>query len=223
MGPPSLARAVSRQRPVHDQPAEICLHSDASDLGYGGTIGSCQEAGSPGQLDLQGLWETEDCKDSKSVRELRAVRLLGARHFAAQLKDPQIRKVLLWEDNQAVVAAINKLTSSSPVMVSELRRLQNVLERFGVQIAARWLPSAVNKYADRLSRTWNVRDVGRKQSGHGDEEGFWDMAGSANVSSAASGISSRGGTHASVDSAAGAMGDGMRRLWTPPPELVPLV
>jgi hypothetical protein len=159
MGPPSLARAVSRQRPVHDQPAEICLHSDASDLGYGGTIGSCQEAGSPGQLDLQGLWETEDCKDSKSVRELRAVRLLGARHFAAQLKDPQIRKVLLWEHNQAVVAAINKLASSSPAMMSELRRLQKVLERFEVQIAARWHPSPLNKYADRLSMTWNVLNL----------------------------------------------------------------
>lgn len=68
-------------------------------------------------------------------------------------------KLLLHEDNQAVVFILNAMVSTSPMMMDELRRLQVLLRALGVKIEARWLPSAVNRFADALSRTWDSADA----------------------------------------------------------------
>jgi hypothetical protein len=44
-------------------------------------------------------------------------------------------------------------------MMQELRRLQAMMVALGVRIEARWLPSAVNRFADALSRQWDPGDV----------------------------------------------------------------
>jgi hypothetical protein len=105
------------------------------------------------------FWEARDRAESITLRELRAVRLLLQRHFAEYVSREETRKILLHEDNQAVVYILNAMVSSSSRMMQELRRLQAMLHALKVRIEARWLPSAVNRYADALSRQWDPGDV----------------------------------------------------------------
>jgi hypothetical protein len=135
------------------------MHSDAADVGYGGTLGFNQEAGSPGLWAGRGMWEARDRAESITLRELRAVRLLLQRHFADYVRREETRKLLLHEDNQAVVYILNAMVSSSTRMMQELRRLQAMMNALKIQIEARWLPSAVNRFADSLSRQWDPGDV----------------------------------------------------------------
>ena len=44
-------------------------------------------------------------------------------------------------------------------MIAELRRLQFMLQTLGERIEGQWLTSAVNQFADALSRTWDPGDV----------------------------------------------------------------
>jgi hypothetical protein len=48
---------------------------------------------------------------------------------------------------------------ASRPMMAELWRLESMLRILGVKWEARWIPSAVNRYADALSRQWNPGDV----------------------------------------------------------------
>lgn len=96
---------------------------------------------------------------SISLRELRAVRLVLSRSFADYVSAPHIRRLLLHEDNAAVVAILNSMVSASRPMMSEIRKLRVLLRVLGVDIEARWIPSAVNRFADSLPRTWAPGDV----------------------------------------------------------------
>jgi hypothetical protein len=138
---------------------DLVMHSDAADVGYGGTLGFNKEAGYPGLWAGRGMWEARDRVESITLRELRAVRLLLQRHFADYVRREETRKLLLHEDNQAVVYILKAMVSSSTRMMQELRRLQAVMQVLNVQIEARWLPSAVNRFADSLSRQWDPGDV----------------------------------------------------------------
>eukprot|EP00873_Tetraselmis_striata_P035161 jgi/Tetstr1/455425/TSEL_042257.t1 len=62
------------------------------------------------------------------------------------------RRVLLHEDNLAVCIVLAGLTSRSPAMMAELRKLWYLLDSNGVHIRARYIRSAANVWADRLSR-----------------------------------------------------------------------
>eukprot|EP00873_Tetraselmis_striata_P003431 jgi/Tetstr1/423695/TSEL_014329.t1 len=67
---------------------------------------------------------------------------------------PQLRGrrvLLLHEDNMAVVAALTNLTSRSPVMMEELRTLWHLLDIHDISIRPRYIQSAANVWADRLS------------------------------------------------------------------------
>lgn len=54
---------------------------------------------------------------------------------------------------------MNNTISSSPSLMCELRRLHQVLQKMKVQIQATWIPPAVNRHADRLSRAYNTKDL----------------------------------------------------------------
>jgi Reverse transcriptase (RNA-dependent DNA polymerase) len=216
----ALCRGEGRE--IQEPAATACMHADASDLGYGGTYGPEMTAGLPGTSDAQGHWTAQDRVDSISVRELRAVRLLMAEHFARELREGGKKRILLWEDNQSVVQAISKMTSRSTAMMSELRKLRTVLQRYGVHIAARWLPSAVNKYADRLSRTWNTQDVQIERRLVASFQEAFDHQGSPIFAHAPLGdhpvaVRKQAWCQLQESWVAGS------RLWTPPPELIPLV
>jgi hypothetical protein len=59
------------------------MHSDAADVGYGGTLSTDPEAGSPGLWECRGLWATEEQAEAITLRELKAARLLLQRQFSS--------------------------------------------------------------------------------------------------------------------------------------------
>jgi hypothetical protein len=137
---------------LYPRPADLTMHSDAADVGYGGTLVTDTAAGSPGLWEGRGLWATEERAEPIKLRELRVVRLFLQRHFAAFVEKSEVQQILLHEDNQAVVSILNAMVSASRPMMAELRRLEVMLRALGVRIEARWRPSEVNRYADALSR-----------------------------------------------------------------------
>jgi hypothetical protein len=62
----SLTRGEGRD--LHPPPADLTMHSDAADVGYGGTLGMESEAGSPGLWEGPGLWATTQCGAYHSSR-----------------------------------------------------------------------------------------------------------------------------------------------------------
>eukprot|EP00873_Tetraselmis_striata_P046313 jgi/Tetstr1/466577/TSEL_011079.t1 len=68
------------------------------------------------------------------------------------------RRVVLHEDNTAVVAAMTNLTSRSPVMMEELRKLWHLLDIHDISIRPRYIHSAASVWADRLCRELDDSD-----------------------------------------------------------------
>jgi hypothetical protein len=89
------------------------LHSDFSGYGWGAMLND-----NPA-YHARGFWYDDDRHPYITWKELRAVRL-AIESFLPQLRG---RNVLLHEDNTAVVTTLSKLTTRSPVMMTELRRL----------------------------------------------------------------------------------------------------
>ena len=144
---------------LHQLPPQMTIHSDAADVGHEGTLGYDTVAGSPGLWDGQGFWTTEERKQSISLRKLRVVRLLLHRHFDGYLSETRVRRLLLHEDNQAAVAILRAMVSASRPMMVKLRKPEVPIRVLGVKIEAKWLPSAVNRFADSFSRTWDPSDA----------------------------------------------------------------
>lgn len=138
---------------------DLTVHSDAADVGYGGNLGYDKRAGMPGSWAGQSFWTAADRQESITLLELRSVRLLLARSFARYVSRPVVRHLLLHEDNSAVVFILKFMVSASKPMMAELRRLQKMLVALGISIEARWIPSAVNRFADSISRTWDPGDL----------------------------------------------------------------
>jgi hypothetical protein len=82
------------------------------------------------------------------LKELKAARLVVQMFF------PQLggKGVLLHENNYAVCYILAGLTSRPPSMMTELRKLWHMLNKNGIDIRARYMRSAANVWADRLSR-----------------------------------------------------------------------
>ena len=118
-------------------------HVDAGPYGWGG------------QLDYQrllppawGFWSPEVADLHITYRELRAVRLF-IEHYVESLRG---RRLLLYEDNQAVVAILTNLTTRSPLLMGELRALVELLAEADISVRATYIRSAANKVADYFSR-----------------------------------------------------------------------
>lgn len=143
-------------RCMHPVDTVLCVHTDAVDVGWGGTVGHSLEAGAHG-TELQGLWSAAERAKTIAWRELRALTLVLRRLPAAQRVYDSVRPpvgVRCWVDNQAVVYIVRAMVTASDEIMPELRRLKNVVDSRGIQLV-RWLPSAANRHADRLSRTWD--------------------------------------------------------------------
>jgi hypothetical protein len=69
------------------------MHSDAAGVGYGGTLGTDPETGSPGSWEGRGLWATEERAEAITLRELKAVRLLLQRHFASYVAQADTQRI----------------------------------------------------------------------------------------------------------------------------------
>jgi hypothetical protein len=153
----SLTRGEGRD--LHPPPADLTMHSDAADVGYGGTLGICSEAGSQGLWTVRRLWATVERAEQITLRELKAVRDLLQKHFASFMAKAETKRILLHEDNQAVLHILNDMVSSSRPMIAEIRRLEVMLRILGVKMEAGWISSAENRYADAFSRQWDPGDV----------------------------------------------------------------
>jgi len=88
--------------------------------------------------------------------ELGAVRL-GLKSFRTLLADRETI-IRLRMDSTVAIGVINNGTSSSPTMMAELRRLHALTEAMGVVLRPEHLPSALNLWADRLSRERDSTD-----------------------------------------------------------------
>jgi hypothetical protein len=116
------------------------LHCDASKLAWGGVLNNHQPA--------RGFWRSHQRDHHITMLELKAVRFT-VESFLHSLSGKQ---VLLWEDNQAVMHILTNLTSRSPELMAELRKLWWILDNHSISLRARYIRSAANVWADRLSR-----------------------------------------------------------------------
>eukprot|EP00873_Tetraselmis_striata_P033139 jgi/Tetstr1/453403/TSEL_040385.t1 len=124
------------------------LHADSSSYGWGAVLNNNSA------YQARGFWYEDDRSHHITWKELRAVRH-AVESFLPQLRG---RRVLLHEDNTAVVAALTNLTSRSPVMMEELRKLWHLLDIHDISIRPRYIQSAANVWADRLSREMDDSD-----------------------------------------------------------------
>lgn len=132
------------------------LRTDASDVGYGATLGRNLLAGSPGEQQVQAIWSPFLRLKSITARELTAVRR-SLQDLRPALSLSEARTVLLHTDNQAVAYILGNMVSASPDLMVELRKLHLLLTKMRISLQAQWLPSGENKHADTQSRTWNPR------------------------------------------------------------------
>jgi hypothetical protein len=122
------------------------MHSDSSQYGWGAVLNSSKEA--------RGFWCGPDRLEHITWKELKAVRM-AVLSFLPHLRN---RRVLLHEDNQSVVGVLCKLTSRSPVMMTELRKLWLLLDENNIWLVPTYIRSATNVWADRLSRELDSMD-----------------------------------------------------------------
>jgi hypothetical protein len=106
------------------------------------------------QLEARGLWLATYQQQHNTWKELKAVRLA----VLSFLPLPRGRKVLMHEDNQAVVVVLSHLTSRSPAMMDELRKLWELIDTNNISIRARYIRFAANVSADKLSRKTDMDD-----------------------------------------------------------------
>ena len=136
-------------RAIWLEPETAELSSDAGPYGWGGRLWR------PAPLSpAWGFWSPAEASMHITWRELRAVRYL-AEWYADSLRH---RRVLLWEDNTAVVHIITNMVSRSPELMQELRLLLDLLEVLDCELRAVYIRSAENKMADFFSRLAVPRD-----------------------------------------------------------------
>eukprot|EP00873_Tetraselmis_striata_P026276 jgi/Tetstr1/446540/TSEL_034065.t1 len=85
------------------------------------------------RLEARGFWSSADKRQHITWKELKAVRL-AVESFLPHLAG---RNVLLHEDNQTVCHVLSGLTSRSPEMMAELRRLWCLLDSHGIHLSPR--------------------------------------------------------------------------------------
>ena len=136
-------------------PAERSLHLAASRDGLHarGLLGLRLGSGAQRPQGGPRVWY-EDRLQHITFKELKAVRY-AVMSFLPLLAG---RQVLLHEDNQAVVSVLTHLTSRSPAMMAELRKLWFLLDTNDIHLRPRYIRSAANIWADRLSRERDTSD-----------------------------------------------------------------
>jgi hypothetical protein len=133
-------------RTIWRSPCSASLHTDASMTGWGGVVNST--------LPAHGFWRSAQQRCHITLLELKAVRF-SVESFVQELRG---RKVLHWCDNQAVVQVLTNVTSRSPALMRELRKLWRLLDMSDISLRTRYIRSAANVWADQLSRRENRDD-----------------------------------------------------------------
>eukprot|EP00873_Tetraselmis_striata_P037030 jgi/Tetstr1/457294/TSEL_043899.t1 len=130
----------SNGKPIHRPVETAYLHTDSSGYGWGGVLN--------GRLEARGFWSSADERQHITWKELKAVRL-AVESFLPNLAG---RDVLMHEDNHAVRHVLSGLTSRSPEMMAELRRLWCLLDSHGIHMrASRFGPHSIDRFASALN------------------------------------------------------------------------
>lgn len=124
------------------------MHVDSSDFGWEAVLNG------QGAHTARGFWYGEDRQQHITFKKLKAVRY-AVTSFLPQLRG---RNVRLHEDNQAVVAVVTHLTTRSPDMMCELRKLWELLDSNHITLHPYYIRSAANVWADKLSREMDRSD-----------------------------------------------------------------
>jgi hypothetical protein len=122
------------------------IHCDSSGYGWGAVLNNCVEA--------RGFWSMPDLEEHITFKELKAVRC-AIQAFLPELKG---KRLLLHEDNQSVIGVLTHLTSRSPTMMCELRKLFLLTDTYDIKIRTKYIRSAANVWADNLSRVTDNSD-----------------------------------------------------------------
>ena len=146
--------AAEAERPIWPRPPTATLHTDSSGYAWGAWLNE----GTTAADHARGTWAEAEAADHITALELRAV----TRAVATFLPQLRGKVVTHWEDNQAVVAVLTKLTSPAPAMMTELRVLHKLLDDYSIELQTRYIPTDDNVVADGLSRTndetaWELR------------------------------------------------------------------
>ena len=128
-------------RPIWRSADSAFIHCDASgSVGWGGVLN--------GLRPTRGFWRESQMPLHITHKELLAVRFT----VETFIKDLAGKRVLLWEDNQGVVAILSQVTSKSRALMTELRKLWWLMDTNDITIRAKYIRSAANVWADALSR-----------------------------------------------------------------------
>ena len=122
------------------------VHSDSSMFAWGAVLNNARTA--------RGFWSPEERQNHITYLELLAV-FNAVRSFLPWIRN---RKVLLHEDNQAVVYILTNYTSRSKPLMSLLRKLWWVLDVENIELRTKYIRSAANVWADQLSRDLDCDD-----------------------------------------------------------------
>jgi hypothetical protein len=134
---PHIGRAIWRPPQTRE------LWTDASTLGWGGSVAR-RHALAP----AAGFWSPDEFPLHITLKELVAVRL-SVQHFLPVLTG---HRVLLHEDNMAVVWILTNWVSRSPALMRELRALWLLLDANDIILHPQYIRSADNFIADAASR-----------------------------------------------------------------------
>lgn len=137
-----LGRALWPADPAH------IIHTDASLLGWG--------AVQDGALPARGFHAPTRRFAHINELELATVRLAleSFRHFLTERDASLLTK----SDSTVAVGAINSMSLKSRALMGEIWELHELCAAWGLSVKAEHLPSAVNAYADRLSREGDSTD-----------------------------------------------------------------
>lgn len=107
-------------RLIYEPSFVFAVHTDAADVGFGGTTGRNLQAGSEGELEVQNIWPPFSRPGRINLRELKAVRLtLESEPVQPILKAPGEKKIetlLLHVENLPIVHMLNNMVSASPAL-----------------------------------------------------------------------------------------------------------
>lgn len=126
--------------PNHWDTSEVLhLFTDASNLGYGGILGTKW---------FYGPWDDVLRVHHINIKELFPI-TVSLEHWGSQLRN---KSIIFFSDNETVVAIINKQTSPNNILMILVRRLVLASLKFNIRFKARHIPGKRNELADALSR-----------------------------------------------------------------------
>ena len=133
-------------RPICRPVETAYMTTDASDFAWVATLNN--------RLEARGFFNVRDRALHITHKELMAVRH-AVESFLPHVKG---RRVVLDGDNQAVIHILSHLTSRSPDLMNELRKLWHLLDTGDIHLRPRWISTHANVWADRLSREFDTGD-----------------------------------------------------------------